>query len=64
MRGWVTAKNFPAEALPSDEQTAFLGIVTSLNDDIKGVLSREALRWVLACGRLPATARLICSALA
>jgi len=63
LRGWVAAKNFPAEPLSPEEQTAFIGMLTSLNDDIKGLISREALNWVLACSRLPATARLICSAL-
>ena len=64
LRGWVAAKNFPAEPLPPEEQTAFLGMLTSLTPSIKDLISREALNWVLACSRLPVTARLICSALA
>lgn len=63
LRGWVAARNFPAEPLSPGDQAAFLGILTSLNDDIKGLLSRDALGWVLACSRL-ATAKLICNALA
>jgi len=64
LRGWVAARNFPAEPLPAEEQAAFLGILTSLNDDIKSSISREVLNWVLTCSQLPATVRLLCSAVA
>ena len=46
------------------ERDAFLGIVMSLNEDIKGLLAREALKWVLGCSQLPTTAGLICNAFA
>ena len=64
LRGWVAAKNFPTEPLPPEEETAFLGILTRLNEDIKGLISREVLRWMLTCSQLPATARRLCSAVA
>ena len=64
LRGWVAAKSFPTEPLPPEEETAFLGILTRLNEDIKGLISREVLRWMLTCSQLPATARRLCSAVA
>ena len=64
LRAWVAARNFPADLRSPEEQDAFLGIVMSLNEEIKGLLAREALNWVLGCSRLPTMARRICSAFA
>ena len=66
LEAWVAARNFPADLRSPEEQTAFIGTLTSLPLGIKHFISHEALKWVLGCSQLQdhVMAQRICSALA